>query len=58
MAQKNSKIDAEDIDINKLIEDGEARHLKLKEQAESSVFKASEDKAFDFEIKQCQYHNF
>lgn len=51
MAQKNSIIEAQDIDINKLIEDGEASHLKMKKQTDSLVYNASQEKAFDFEIK-------
>lgn len=58
MAQKNSKIEAEDVSIDKLIEDGEKAHMKLKSEAEASIVKASEDKAFDFELKACKVFHF
>ena len=50
MRQKIEKVDAADIDIDKLIEEGVQKHKQLKAQASKQIERIQDDEAFDFNL--------
>jgi len=59
MKQKNDKVtSAGQIDVDQLIQEGEAQHQKLKEAAESQVDMMRSDDNFDFTVEHIDMFRF